>query len=376
MTKHSCSATRGDGRRAGLRAWAPPPALLCLAAAACGPAGGGEPAAVEFRIPVEVAEVRRDDVEDRIVTTGTLRTEENVVLSVETPGFLVLGRDGSGARLVEGSAVSAGQLVAEITGEDARLAAGLEATRQHLENAEEEMNRRRMLFDRGLITEEEYRRTQVTYEDALRNFELSQRADEKTRLTTPIAGVVLELARDEDGFPVADGQMVLAGFEVARVAPIDRLIADVDLVGPELARVRPGQPVRIRHYAFDDLPITGRILRLSPTMDPEKHTFRAEVGVDNARRLLRPGMFIEAAIVAERRTGVPVAPRDAVTERAGRDVVFALDGQRAVRRDVTLGLGDDEQVEVREGLEPGERIVVRGLETLTDGTRVRVVGAP
>ena len=367
---------RGDDRRAGAHAWTPPLALLCLAAAACGPAGGSEPASVEFRIPVEVAEVGRDDVEDRIVTTGTLRTEENVVLSVETPGFLVLGRDETGARLVEGSTVSEGQLVAEITGEDARLAAGLEATRQHLENAEEEMGRRRMLFDRGLIPEEEYRRTRVTYEDALRNFELSQRADEKTRLTTPIAGVVLELARDEDGFPVADGQMVLAGFEVARVAPIGRLIADVDLVGPELARVRPGQAVRIRHYAFDDLTITGRILRLSPTMDPEKHTFRAEVEVDNARRLLRPGMFIEAAIIAERRTGVPVAPRDAVTERAGRDVVFALDGQRAVRRDVTLGLGDDEQVEVREGLEPGERIVVRGLETLTDGTRVRVVGAP
>ena len=350
--------------------------VLLWCAAACGPAGGSEPAPVEFRIPVEVAEVGRDDVEDRIVTTGTLRTEENVVLSVETPGFLVLGRDETGARLVEGSAVAVGQLVAEITGEDARLAAGLEATRQHLENAEEEMGRRRMLFDRGLIPEEEYRRTQVTYEDALRNFELSQRADEKTRLTTPIAGVVLELARDEDGFPVADGQMVLAGFEVARIAPIGRLIADVDLVGPELARVRPGQPVRIRHYAFDDLTITGRILRLSPTMDPEKHTFRAEVGVDNAQRLLRPGMFIEAAIVAERRTAVPVVPRDAVTARAGRDVVFALDGQRAVRRDVTLGLGDDEQVEVREGVEPGERIVVRGLETLTDGTRVRVVGAP
>ena len=352
------------------------PGLLWCAAAGCGPAGGSEPASVEFRIPVEVAEVGRDDVEDRIVTTGTLRTEENVVLSVETPGFLVLGRDAAGARLVEGSTVSAGQLVAEITGEDARLAAGLEATRQHLENAEEEMNRRKMLFDRGLIPEEEYRRTQFTYEDARRNFELSQRADEKTRLTTPIAGVVLELARDEDGLPVADGQMVLDGFEVARIAPIGRLIADVDLVGPELARVRPGQPVRIRHYAFDDLTITGRILRLSPTMDPEKHTFRAEVGVDNAQRLLRPGMFIEAAIVAERRAGVPVVPRDAVTERAGRDVVFALDGQRAVRRDVTLGLGDDDRVEVREGVEPGERIVVRGLETLTDGTRVRVVGAP
>ena len=348
--------------------------LLLLAAAGCDTAA--ETPAVEFRIPVEVAEVTTDVVEDRIVTTGTLRTQENVVLNVETPGFLVLARDATGARLVEGSNVVVGQLIAEITGEDARLAAGLEAARRHLENADAEMKRRQMLFERGLIAEDEYRRTEGVYEDALLAFEQSQRTNEKTRMTTPIAGVVLELARDETGFPVADGQMVNPGFKVARIAPIGRLIADIDLVGPELARVRPGQRVQIRHYAFDGITLAGTVLRLSPAMDPETHTFRAEVDVDNARRLLRPGMFVEAAIIAERRPDVSVVPRDAVTDRAGRSVVFVIDGQRAVRRNVSLGLGDDDQVEVREGVEPGERIVIRGLETLTDGTRVRVVGAP
>ena len=348
--------------------------LVLLVAAGCGSAAETTP--VEFRIPVEVVEVGTDMVEDRIVTTGTLRTQENVVLNVETPGFLVLGRDATGARLVEGSTVAIGDLVAEVTGEDARLAAGLDATRRHLENAEAEMKRREMLFDRGLIAEDEFRRTEVAYEDARLNFEVSQRTEDKTRMTTPIAGVVLELARDENGFPVADGQMVNPGFEVARIAPIDRLIADIDLVGPELARVRPGQTVQIRHYAFDGMSIDGTVLRLSPAMDPQTHTFRAEVEVDNTRRLLRPGMFVEASIIAERRTNVAVVPRDAVTDRAGRSVVFVLDGQRAARREVSLGLGDDDQVEVREGVEPGERIVVRGLETLTDGTRVRVVGAP
>ncbi len=55
-------------------------------------------------------------------------------------------------------------------------------------------------------------------------------------------------------------------------------------------------------------------------------------------------------------------------------MVFVLEGQRVSRREVVLGFGDDEMVEVREGVEPGARVVVRGLETLTDGTRVRVSG--
>ncbi|MEE8245264.1 MAG: hypothetical protein V3R27_09715, partial [Pseudomonadales bacterium] len=87
---------------------------LLLALAACG-SGSGVPQ-VEFRIPVEVQEVTTDAVEDRIVTTGTLRARESVVLTVETPGFLILGRDVDGERLAEGSHVEAGQLVAQITG--------------------------------------------------------------------------------------------------------------------------------------------------------------------------------------------------------------------------------------------------------------------
>ena len=88
--------------------------LLLLVSTGCGSAASTAP--VEFRIPVEVDEVGIDVVEDRIITTGTLRTRESVVLSVETPGFLVLERDASGVRLAEGSPVTTGQLIAQITG--------------------------------------------------------------------------------------------------------------------------------------------------------------------------------------------------------------------------------------------------------------------
>ena len=348
--------------------------LLTVVLTGCNSTGTSEP--VEFRLPVEVGEVVSDVVEDRIVATGTVRTRERVALTVETGGVLVLGRDASGGRLVEGSRVTAGQLVAEITGEDARLAAGLDARRRQLTNAEEDLKSRTALFEAGLIPREDLRRAEAAFEDARLAFDLGERTEAKTRITTPIDGVVLELARDESGSPVADGQLVNTGFVVARIAPLDRLIADIDLVGPELARVRPGQAVRVRHYAFEGITLNGTILRLSPSVDPQTHTFRVEVEVENTRGLLRPGMFVETAIIIERRAGVPVAPRDAITQRAGRPVVFVIDGQRAVQRPVSLGLGDDTRVEVRDGVKAGERIVVRGLETLTDGTRVRVVGEP
>jgi len=348
-------------------------AVTCLTAllAACGGDVNAPP--VEFLIPVEVEDVTTDTVEDVIVTTGTVRTRESVILTVETPGFLVLSKDAAGNRLEEGATVTAGQIIAQVTGEDARLAAGLESSKEHLDSAKTELERRQQLFEQRLVSEADVWTARTQYEDRLHAYETSQRTFEKTRMVTPIDGVILELARDSTGQPIADGQLVSQGLSVARVAPLDRLIADIELVGPELSRVSIGQQVRISHYAFTGSSIDGTVVRLSPTMDPNTRTFRVEVEVDNEEALLRPGMFVQAAIVIERREDVVVVPRDAITQRGGNNVVYVVDGQRVNKRNVALGLADDIQFEVTEGLVAGDRIAVRGLETLTDGTRVRVI---
>ena len=347
--------------------------LLMMTLLGCGEST--TPGRVEFRIPVEVHEVTLGLVEDLIITTGTLRPLESVVLNVETPGFLVLGRDDSGDRFVEGDTVSSGSLIAQVTGEDTRLAARLKATRQHLQSAEQEKERREQLLAERLIAEEDVWRARARYEDALHDYETSMRTFEKAQITTPIGGVLLVLARDTNGRPMADGQKVLQGFEVARIAPVDTLIADVDLVGPELSRVQTGQNVRISHYAYENTLLPGHILRLSPMMDERTHTFRAEVQVDNNEGLLKPGMFIEARVVVDRRDDVIVVPRESVTQRSGRDVVFVVDGQRVSLREVQLGLGDDQRVQIQEGVATGERVVIRGLETLTNSAKVRVIGS-
>ena len=84
---------------------------------------------------------------------------------------------------------------------------------------------------------------------------------------------------------------------------------------------------------------------------------------------------MEVTIVAERREKVLVVPREAIADRGGKWVVFVLTGQKVSMREVKLGLGDDEIVEIREGLKEGERVVTQGLETLADQTRVSLKGS-
>ena len=329
---------------------------------------------IEFRVQVVVREVESGAVEDRIVATGSLRASEVAALRADTAGALVIGRNGSGRRLAEGDWVEAGQTIAEITGEEVRLAARSEATYQRYETAKRDYERKNDLFDEGLISEQEFRPVQDTLADAKLEWERSVLTETRSKLVTPISGLILRLARDENDQPLPDGQLVSQGYVAAQIAPTDHLIADVDLVGRDVARAAPGQSTRVRHHALKD-EFDGEVIRLAPEVDPMTRTLRAEVRVDNRERKLRPGMFVEVTMVVDRREDVIVAPREAVTERGGKKVVFVLNGQRVDRRDVKIGLGDDDIVEILNGVEKGERIVVRGLETLTDGTRVRVSGA-
>ncbi len=353
------------------------PWLGCLALlvtlSSCNGSGSGDP--VEFKVPVSVAKVELGDVEDLITATGTLRASEVVTLTVESAGILEIANSDSARRLGEGDRVVSGQTIAEITGEDVRLAARTEATQQAFESAEVDYAAASKLYEQGLNTETELRRAETALEEARFAYDRSRHTETRNRLVSPIDGVILRLARDPQGQPMASGQLVSPGLAVAEIAPTAALIADVDLVGPDVARVTPGMTARIRHHAWEKRPFAGTLIRLAPTIDSLTRALRAEVEVDNSERLLRPGMFVEVTLVVEQHKQVPVVPRDAVTNRDGRRVVFVLKGPRVAKREVTLGLGDDTLVEVRKGLEEGERIVTRGLETLTDQTQVRVSGS-
>jgi len=339
-------------------------AASSLAIAGCG--GGGNERKVEFRVPVFVEPVRTGTVEDRIVATGTLRSPEIVALRADTAGALAVAVDSNGRRLAEGDRVEAGQTVALISGEEVRLAARTEATRQRYDAAKRDYESKKRLFDEGLLSEELFRSVETTLADAKIDWERSLLTEARS---------ILKLARDENGTPMADGQLVTQGFVVAQIATARSLVADVDLVGSDVARVKRGMNARVRHHAWESEIFAGRVIRLAPSIDPVTRTLRAEVVIQNPEGSLRPGMFVEVTLIAERREDVVVVPRQAVTERGGRKVVFVLNGQKVNQRDVGVGLGDDEVIEIRQGVEPGERIVVRGLETLTDGTSVRPTGA-
>lgn len=345
--------------------------VIMILLTSCQPQNGTNP--VEFRVPVTVAEVGVEDVEELVTTTGNVRAPEVIKLSVMTGGLLQIAV-GKAGRLAEGDSVKAGELIASITGEDVRLASKMRVVAQKLREAKKNLEATTTLFKNGVVSGSVLEREKTAYENAKLEYETSLHSENRNKIISPIDGIILKLGRDK-GQLMANGQLVVPGQVIAEIAALETVIADVDLVGKDIARVAPGLGARARYYAWQETEFPGRVLRLSPTLNETTRSLRAEVEIDNSELLLKPGMFVEVALVADKRAQVPVIPRRSLTRRGGRRVVFVVNGQRAEQRKVELGLGNGQHVEIRKGVAVGEKVVVLGLETLTDQMPVRVTGS-
>ena len=329
---------------------------------------------MEIRSPVEVDTVELGDVESVIVATGNLYAQASAKVNAQVSGRIFLTRDENGRRLSEGDSVQAGDVLAQVTGIEARLNIGLESALLQFENAQSELTRKTRLFEDGHIPESEIQQAKSAFEQARLAYQRAMLSEENTQVTTPIDGIILKLPRDQENVPIADGQLISSGLQIAEIASLDVLEAYVDLIGPELSRVEKGQEARITHYAFSDMSIRGHVKGLSPTVDRQTRTFQAVIEVENFDHVLRPGMFVQVEIIIEQRLQVPVVHYESISRQNRESVVFVLDGQRVKATKVELGLADDELQEVIEGVSPGDRVVVGGLEILSDGVRVRVLG--
>jgi RND family efflux transporter MFP subunit len=138
---------------------------------------------------------------------------------------------------------------------------------------------------------------------------------------------------------------------------------------------RQGLAAQVSFEAIPGEFFRARIDEVSPVLDPASRTLRIRLrftGTTDPR--IRAGMFATVSLVTSSRTNVPVLPRGAVINTYGSWIVFTVDGDGiARRREIRPGLGNEELIEVLEGLELGEQVVIAGQNFLSDGEPVRVV---
>ncbi len=171
---------------------------------------------------------------------------------------------------------------------------------------------------------------------------------------------------------VLEGQKVEPGMELLTLADLSRVWVEADLYQQEAGAVAVGQQAAISVPGQPE-PLIARVILVSPSVDPETRTVRMRFALDNPGAHLRPGMFAEVQVQLASTEGVLV-PDSAIMSTGSREVVFVQAGEgRFEPRVVTTGPRSGGEVLVRQGVSPGERVVV-GANFLIDAeSRLRAV---
>jgi RND family efflux transporter MFP subunit len=140
-----------------------------------------------------------------------------------------------------------------------------------------------------------------------------------------------------------------------------------------MGRIEVGQTAQVLNYAYPEDTLTGVVTQVSPALDPASRTFKINVKVENDSLILRPGMFVKIDIVVHEKAEAVVIPKEVILERRGARIAFVVEKGVALERKIDIGLSNRTEVEVVSGLDAGERLVVRGFETLRDRSKIKVI---
>jgi HlyD family secretion protein len=174
-----------------------------------------------------------------------------------------------------------------------------------------------------------------------------------TTITAPFVGQITRRYVDA-------GALVSPSTPLVTLVHTDTLKVVAYVLEKDISLVKVGMSVKIRTESYPDRTFEGRIVRINSALDVATRTLQAEIHIPNTERLLRPGMFARMEIALSTRTGILTVPRVAVIEDGKDQVVFTVENGQAVRKPVVTGIEQGDKVEILQGINEADRIVIKG----------------
>lgn len=196
-----------------------------------------------------------------------------------------------------------------------------------------------------------------------------------TRVTAPFDGVVTERLADPGAFVQSAAGNQASARGIVKVVADRRLRVLIPVPETSYASVHQGTAVAITLDAYPKDQFTGTVTRTSAAVDPKSRTVLTEVEIPNVDGRLRPGMYARVTLTLEVHRGALTVPSEAVMGKEDR-FVYVIDGGKAHKTAVEVGVDDGKVAEITSGLQPGATVVVVGRDTLVDGATVKTEPAP
>jgi RND family efflux transporter MFP subunit len=337
--------------------------LLILCAAALTACHSDEIDREPNATPVRTEVAKRTEFAPTIALIGVVRASETVPVVALKGGSIVYAQRFAGG-LRTGESVRAGEVIAEIRNDQSEFAT--RQSRLEMEAATADFDRSKRSYELGVVSSAEYSTYKVRAQLARERYAASQKDATRQTIVAPRAGRLVVLQ------PVANGVEVASGTKLADIASGGVPIVESSVAAGDRDQLRPGLVVRLTHGAWKG---EGKIAEVASVIDTAG-TARVVITMTKGDAP-PPGTGVDAEVELERRPDVLSVPEDALvagSEGPALFIVGAAEGWRntfVVKRvDVETGGRAGGRVEVRGGLRDGDRVVITGVDALSEGTSI------
>ncbi|HBX23495.1 MAG TPA: efflux RND transporter periplasmic adaptor subunit [Desulfotomaculum sp.] len=366
--------------------------LAVLLLTGCGGEQSVEAEQQELAIPVRVVAVEKGALVDTVIITGKL---EALDMANVVPG-------GQGGKVYNlnvkvGDKVAKGQTL--VTLEHTSMAASVQQAEQGVVQAQAALEiagitykqvaanyeRGKQLFESGAIPaagpsgfesayEIPYKQAKIDYEqikpamvaNAKAALAMVREQYNNAFIKSPISGVVTAVN-------VHPGELASAGSPtpVVSVVNLGKVVVKATVTEEQINKLQQGQKVPVLVGAVSTEPLTGVITTIALAADANSKAYPIKVQLDNPEQLLKPGMFAEVQIKSNQQETL-LMPREAVVKTGDKDTVWVVNDNRVTTREVTVGNNDGENIQIIEGLQESEQVVVSGQNMLQENDTVEI----
>ena len=327
-------------------------------AAASGPGGGRPPS-------VEVAKVEVARLTDDTQAVGSLRSRRGVVLRPEVSGRITQ------LNFTDGQRVRMGQVLVQF--DDQLPQAQVQQALAELSIAQANQKRNQELVAQNFISQRSLDESAANLQVARAKLSLAQATAARLKIVAPFDGIA--------GIRLVNvGDYLKDGADIVNIEDIDAIFVDFRLPERFQSKVKRGQTATLDMDALPGRKFSAKIQAIDPLIDTNGRSVGVRGCIDNRQAQLRPGMFARVNTVFGVRENAKVIPEEAIVPQGGKQFVIKLvqgdtpQSRISQRVEVKLGLRSPGKVEVLDGLDMGDTVVVAGQQRVQrDGTAVNVV---
>lgn len=311
-------------------------------------------------IPVEVADLTIGSISSNYETTAILEAKEEAFVVARAAGII------EHIYVEEGDYVEKGQPLAKL--EQERYLLNLNRAKADLRGIQKELDKINEVYSQKLVSDDTFDKLSAQHESAKATLELAELDLSETTIRAPISGFIAE--RNAKVGNLTESFQRQRMFHIVEQKELHGIL---HLPEKELARVHKNQEASLAITALGDKDVTAYVERISPVIDSQTGTFKVTLRVPNKNNYLKAGMFSKVKLNYDTHQNATLLPRKALLHIDDQINVFVVENGIATKVSVKIGYQEGQFVEITEGLQGTEQVVITGHHNLKDQANVEVV---